>query len=189
MEAFSGQKAELVVCDGAPDVTGFHDIDQYIQSQLLVSALNICTKTITHNGTFVTKIFQGSDSVFLKSQFKVFFKQVDIFKPKSSRESSVENFLVAQFYDPPKGFCLTDINTFKVFNQDLIDHDKFFTQQNLAIENPETPAEPEMTESKLKDKERQINGLRKLNKNIYNFVTCGDLGCYDEEVSADSDAE
>jgi len=34
LAAFKGQKAELVVCDGAPDVTGFHDIDQYIQSQL-----------------------------------------------------------------------------------------------------------------------------------------------------------
>lgn len=34
IDAFGGNKAELVVCDGAPDVTGFHDIDQYIQSQL-----------------------------------------------------------------------------------------------------------------------------------------------------------
>jgi len=27
---FEGNKANLVICDGAPDVTGFHDIDQYI---------------------------------------------------------------------------------------------------------------------------------------------------------------
>ena len=26
-EVFSGQKTDLVVCDGAPDVTGFHEID------------------------------------------------------------------------------------------------------------------------------------------------------------------
>ena len=28
---FSGGSADLVVCDGAPDVTGLHDIDEYIQ--------------------------------------------------------------------------------------------------------------------------------------------------------------
>ena len=28
---FSGQQAQLVVCDGAPDVTGLHDLDEYIQ--------------------------------------------------------------------------------------------------------------------------------------------------------------
>jgi len=32
---FKGNKADLVVCDGAPDVTGFHEIDQYLQAQLL----------------------------------------------------------------------------------------------------------------------------------------------------------
>ena len=30
LEAFGNKKAELVVCDGAPDVTGFHEIDQYL---------------------------------------------------------------------------------------------------------------------------------------------------------------
>ena len=27
LSKFKGQKADLVVCDGAPDVTGFHEID------------------------------------------------------------------------------------------------------------------------------------------------------------------
>lgn len=35
MEIFKGEKADLVVSDGAPDVTGFHEIDQYLQAQLL----------------------------------------------------------------------------------------------------------------------------------------------------------
>ena len=32
LELFGGEKADLVICDGAPDVTGFHDVDQYIQA-------------------------------------------------------------------------------------------------------------------------------------------------------------
>ena len=35
LRAFKGNKADLVVSDGAPDVTGFHGIDQYLQAQLL----------------------------------------------------------------------------------------------------------------------------------------------------------
>ncbi len=34
---FEGEQADLVVCDGAPDVTGLHDIDEYIQAQLLLA--------------------------------------------------------------------------------------------------------------------------------------------------------
>lgn len=48
---FRGNKTELVVCDGAPDVTGFHDIDQYIQSQLIVAVnffFSYTTKLLTN---------------------------------------------------------------------------------------------------------------------------------------------
>ncbi len=34
---FHGSKADLVVCDGAPDVTGLHDMDEYVQAQLLLA--------------------------------------------------------------------------------------------------------------------------------------------------------
>ncbi|KPP57786.1 hypothetical protein Z043_124453, partial [Scleropages formosus] len=34
---FEGQPADIVVCDGAPDVTGLHDVDEYIQAQLLLA--------------------------------------------------------------------------------------------------------------------------------------------------------
>lgn len=37
IDNFKGQLADLVVCDGAPDVTGLHDMDEYIQGQLLVA--------------------------------------------------------------------------------------------------------------------------------------------------------
>ena len=43
---FEGEHADLVVCDGAPDVTGLHDIDEYVQAQLLLAALNITTHVL-----------------------------------------------------------------------------------------------------------------------------------------------
>ena len=46
----------MVVCDGAPDVTGLHDIDEFIQAQLLLAALNITTHVLKKGGTFVAKV-------------------------------------------------------------------------------------------------------------------------------------
>lgn len=57
--------------------------------------------TLKENGVFVAKIFKGSDIKYLYSQFKLFFKQVYIVKPGSSRASSVENFIVCLGYNPP----------------------------------------------------------------------------------------
>jgi 23S rRNA U2552 (ribose-2'-O)-methylase RlmE/FtsJ len=43
LRLFEGKKADLVICDGAPDVTGMHDIDEYVQSQLLLAVRLVFT--------------------------------------------------------------------------------------------------------------------------------------------------
>ena len=101
---FEGQPADLVVCDGAPDVTGLHDVDEYIQAQLLLAALNITTHVLKPGGTFVAKIFRGKDVTLLYSQLKIFFSGVTCAKPRSSRNSSIEAFVVCQNYSPPEGY-------------------------------------------------------------------------------------
>ncbi len=80
---FEGSFADLVICDGAPDVTGLHDIDEYMQSQLLLSALNITTNLLRLGGTFVAKMFRGRDVSLLYSQLRCFFEEVTVAKPRS----------------------------------------------------------------------------------------------------------
>jgi tRNA (cytidine32/guanosine34-2'-O)-methyltransferase len=104
IEHFKGQKAQLVVCDGAPDVTGMHDIDEYIQSQLLLAALSITTQVLAQGGTFVSKIFRGKDVSLLYNQMGMFFDSVHVSKPKSSRNSSIESFVVGQGFKIPNGY-------------------------------------------------------------------------------------
>ena len=101
---FRGDLADLVVCDGAPDVTGLHDIDEYLQAQLLLAALNITTNTLRKGGDFVAKIFRGRDVSLLYSQLRCFFAEVEVAKPKSSRNSSIESFVVCRNYNPPADF-------------------------------------------------------------------------------------
>ncbi|TTK94553.1 tRNA (cytidine(32)/guanosine(34)-2'-O)-methyltransferase [Bagarius yarrelli] len=96
---FEGQAADLVVCDGAPDVTGLHDVDEYIQAQLLLAALNITTHVLKPGGNFVAKIFRGKDVTLLYSQLKIFFSTVTCSKPRSSRNSSIGRAPVPQRKD------------------------------------------------------------------------------------------
>jgi len=114
---FEGEPADLVVCDGAPDVTGLHDIDEYIQGQLLLAAFNITTHVLKSGGNFVAKIFRGKDVDLLYSQMKLFFPDVTICKPRSSRNSSIEAFIVCLNYSPPQGYTPTMCNP--LLNGDL----------------------------------------------------------------------
>lgn len=104
IQHFKGLKANLVICDGAPDVTGQHDLDEFIQSQLLLAALNITTFILEENGTFLAKIFRGKDISLMISQLRLFFEQVQVVKPKSSRASSIEAFVVCQKFKLPDNY-------------------------------------------------------------------------------------
>ncbi|KAJ6261204.1 hypothetical protein Dda_3872 [Drechslerella dactyloides] len=95
---------DLVVSDGAPDVTGLHDLDEYIQAQLLLAALNLATCVLRPGGNFVAKIFRGRDVAELYCKLRIFFERVTVAKPRSSRGSSIEAFVVCQNYSPPAGF-------------------------------------------------------------------------------------
>lgn len=95
---------DLVLSDGAPDVTGLHDLDIYVQSQLLFAALNLALCVLRPGGKFVAKIFRGRNVDLLYAQLKIFFERVVVAKPRSSRASSVEAFIVCLNFSPPEGF-------------------------------------------------------------------------------------
>lgn len=52
----------------------------------------------------MAKIFRGRDSSLLYSQLRLLFERVTIAKPRSSRSSSIEAFVVCRVYAPPEGF-------------------------------------------------------------------------------------
>ena len=81
-----------------------HDIDEYVQAQLLLAAFNITTHVLRRGGTFVAKIFRGRDIQLLYAQMQCFFRSVVCAKPKSSRNSSLEAFIVCQDYQPPHDY-------------------------------------------------------------------------------------
>ena len=49
-------------------MTGLHDIDEFVQAQLILAALTIVTHVLRPGGTFVAKVFRGTDIGLLYSQ-------------------------------------------------------------------------------------------------------------------------
>lgn len=108
---FNDKKVDIVVSDGAPDVTGLHDIDEYVQAQLILAALNVALKVLKPNGSFVAKVFRQKDTDLLYSQLQLLFDSVSIVKPRSSRNSSIEAFAVCKSFNPVRGFNCTNVST------------------------------------------------------------------------------
>lgn len=86
-----------------------HDLDEYLQAQLLLSAFGITAQLLRPRGTFVAKVFRGKDITLLYAQLKLFFPSVVCAKPKSSRNTSVEAFVVCRGFAPPDGLSVADI--------------------------------------------------------------------------------
>jgi tRNA (cytidine32/guanosine34-2'-O)-methyltransferase len=103
-----------------------HDIDEYIQAQLILAALNITTHVLQEGGSFVAKIFRGKDISLLFSQLGIFFTDVYCTKPKSSRSSSMEHFVVCKNFHLPKDYAPTMI-------QPLLDQPNQLTGMNNLI--------------------------------------------------------
>ena len=98
--------SQLVVCDGAPDVTGLHPFDVYVQHQLLLSAINITTRVLRPGGTFVAKVFRGGDVGLIYAQLRLLFEDVACAKPAASRNASPESFAVCRGF----GFGELDVD-------------------------------------------------------------------------------
>ncbi|KAI0009348.1 FtsJ-domain-containing protein [Xylariaceae sp. FL0662B] len=187
---------DLVLSDGAPDVTGLHDLDIYVQSQLLFAALNLALCVLKPGGKFVAKIFRGKNVDVLYAQLKIFFEKVHVAKPRSSRASSVEAFIVCLNFQPPEGFSAS-------LDEPLGVGSRLYkmAEQNSAnlpitaltmLQNPKTSAwnsRPTHIQSMDEhgiieiqpedDRPRRVDDVRW----IAPFVACGDLSAFDSDAS------
>jgi tRNA (cytidine32/guanosine34-2'-O)-methyltransferase len=67
LAAFSPELVDLVLCDGAPDVTGLHVMDEMMQGQLLDAVLRITVRLLRPGGILVAKIFKDEAYDLLQS--------------------------------------------------------------------------------------------------------------------------
>ena len=89
-------KIDIIVSDMAQNTTGNKNLDSLITGELCLDALNFTKDIINKNGFFVSKIFMGSNFKEIICKVRSIFKDVKIFKPKSSRKESKENYIICK---------------------------------------------------------------------------------------------
>ena len=93
-QALAGRKADVVVSDMAPNLSGIEASDTARVAHLVELALEFARDHLKAEGTLVTKVFHGSGYSQLVKLFKETFRVVKPLKPKASRDKSSETFLV-----------------------------------------------------------------------------------------------
>jgi 23S rRNA (uridine2552-2'-O)-methyltransferase len=101
--ALGTRKADLVVSDLSPNISGIESADQARSVHLGELALEFATGRLQPRGDLVVKAFEGEGFVELRRQIQARFDKVHVRKPKASRDRSREVFLVGKGFRPASG--------------------------------------------------------------------------------------
>jgi len=89
-------KAQVVISDAAPKLSGIKDLDQLRSIDLAQTVLLICDDVLKYKGNMIMKVFQGEGYPELLKEIKRKFQTVRTTKPPSSRKKSGEMYVVAR---------------------------------------------------------------------------------------------
>ena len=91
-----GVKADLVLSDMAPNLSGIESADSARIEHLVELALEFAARELKPQGALVAKVFHGGAYSGLLARFKQTFEVVKPIKPQASRGRSSETFLVGR---------------------------------------------------------------------------------------------
>ena len=89
-------KVDVVMSDMAVNTTGIKNVDSIQTGELCKEAMIFAKEAISEKGFFISKIFMGSSFNEIVALGKKIFKEVKVFKPKSSRKDSKESFIICK---------------------------------------------------------------------------------------------
>jgi len=90
------KKVDLIISDMAVNTTGNKNLDSVVTGELCLEAMKFAKDQLKQNGSFVSKIFMGSSFSEIVGEAKLTFKEINVYKPPSSRKESKESFLICK---------------------------------------------------------------------------------------------
>jgi 23S rRNA (uridine2552-2'-O)-methyltransferase len=96
LQALKGARADVVLSDVSPNLSGISLVDQARGLELAVVAARFAVETLKPDGVFVVKAFQGGAFDELLARLKKEFRKVKVVKPTASRGESAETYVVAR---------------------------------------------------------------------------------------------
>lgn len=97
-QALGDSRADLVLSDLAPNISGLKSVDQPRSMYLAELAFDLAERTLDRGGNFVCKLFQGQGTDAYIDAARKAFGRVKVLKPKASRAGSSEVYLLARNY-------------------------------------------------------------------------------------------
>ena len=98
LETLGESRADLVMSDMAPNISGTKAVDQPRSMYLAELAHDLARKVLKRKGSFICKLFQGQGTDAFIAEVRNDFERVRVMKPNASRAESSEVYLVARNY-------------------------------------------------------------------------------------------
>jgi 23S rRNA (uridine2552-2'-O)-methyltransferase len=94
VDCLGGRRADLVMSDMAPNITGVSSVDQPRALALAEAALDLGVHVLAPGGSLLIKVFQGEGVDALTRDLRSRFGRVVVRKPSASRTASREIYLL-----------------------------------------------------------------------------------------------
>jgi len=95
-EALEGARADVVLSDLAPNLSGIATVDQARAAEMALGAIDFCLRYLKPDGVFLVKLFHGEAFGGVVARLKRAFRQVSVRKPAASRGESAETYVLAR---------------------------------------------------------------------------------------------
>lgn len=99
-ELMNDKKADVILSDMSPNISGNYSVDQARSIYLCEQALKTCNELLKPGGNFVCKVFVGEDLKEFLNKINKQFEFVKQFSPPASRKTSSENYIIAKLFKP-----------------------------------------------------------------------------------------
>ena len=99
LKYFDG-KLDIIISDMAANTTGNKSLDSIRTNQLGAEVIEFSKMTLKPKGVLISKLFMGEDFIEVKKLAKSIYKNVNFFKPESSRSESKETYLHCETLKP-----------------------------------------------------------------------------------------
>jgi len=86
---------DAVLSDMAPKTSGIKIRDQALSAALCLHALETAKSHLRPGGSLVVKLFEGEDAEMVAKEIGLHFEQLKHFRPDSTRQASMEIYLIA----------------------------------------------------------------------------------------------